>query len=156
MTKGFSLVELIVIVGLTSILAIVITSVSMANLLSSARVRNLVKARQAGDTAINQLQTNIRNARTIISCDSTSETLNIENTDGTTTTYSLQSGHIATNDDALTPTDQTVTLFDITCSPDDITPTLVTIKFSITNSQTSARVGETPILPYETTIQIRN
>ena len=161
MKKGFSLIELIVVIGLTSLLAVAITSVAMTSLVGSARIRNLVKTRQAGDSALNQMQTKIRNARNIIHCNSTTDTLTIENIDGRNTSYALEldngSMRIASNSGQyITPQDNTITVFDIECSPNDQEPNLVSIKFSITNTFQSARSQETPTIPYETAVQIRN
>ena len=159
--KGFSLIELIIVVGLTSLLAIAITSVAMTSLLGAARIRNLVKTRQSGDNALNQIQTKIRNARNITTCNSTTNTITIENLDGNTTTYLVEldgaAMRIASNSGQyITPSDTTISSFDIECSPSDAEPNLVTIKYQITNTVQGARSQETPTIPYETAIQIRN
>ena len=161
MKTGFSLIELIVVLGITTLLVISITSVAMTSLLNTTRVRNLIHSRQAGDATISQFQTSIRNAHSIDSCNSDDNTITITNPDGNTTSFLTETVNgyirIASNSGQyLTPADTTITNFDLNCFPTDIAPNLVQIKFSITNANVGGRSIETPTIPYDTSIQIRN
>ncbi|MEI6690654.1 MAG: type II secretion system protein [bacterium] len=161
MKKGFSLIELVVVIGITSILVISITSIAMTSLLNTARIRNLIHSRESGNSAINQLQTSIRNSRTITVCNSANNILTISNPDGNLTTYQTETidttTRLASNSGQyLTPADTTLTGFDINCFPTDQAPNLVQIKFTITNTSSGGKAAETPSIPYETSIQIRN
>jgi type II secretory pathway pseudopilin PulG len=161
MKKGFSLIELVIVVGLTSLLTIAITSVSITSIVGANRVRNLIKTRQAGDGALNQIQTSLRNARDISVCNSANNQLTMQNMDGGTTTLSLELtgelGRIASNSGSyLTPADITVTNFDLQCSPTDTEISLITVKFEVKSSIAGSRSQDTPTIPYETTVQLRN
>lgn len=161
MKKGFSLIELVIVVGLTSLLTIVITSVSITSIIGAGRVRNLIKTRQAGDGALNQIQTLLRSARDISVCNSVSNQLTLENMDGGTTTLALELtadiGRIASNSGSyITPADITVTNFDLECLPNDTEVSLVTVKFDVTSSVAGSRSQDTPTIPYESTVQLRN
>lgn len=161
MKHGYSLIELVITVGLTSILVITITSIAMTSLIGSTRIRNLVKTRQSGDSAITQIQSKIRNAKEISSCDSAANTITLVNPDNETTTYDLEVnnevGMIASNAGVyITGQESTVTSFDIECLPSDTEPSLVNVKFSITSTNTGSRSHETPIIPFATSVYLRN
>lgn len=158
--RGYSLIELVVVIGLTGILAIAITAVSMTSLISSTRIRNQIRIRQAGDSSINQLQKLIRGAKSL-SCNSQTNTLTTINEDGNTTTVSAiidgAATRIASNSgNYITPADTTISGFDITCVPNNIHASLINVKFGITSTIQGTRSQETPVLNYETNIQLRN
>ncbi len=58
--KGFSLIELIVVIGLLSLLMLAISSTMLMSIISSNRIRTTTKIKQAGGYAINQIQSMIR------------------------------------------------------------------------------------------------
>ena len=159
--KGYSLIELTIVVGLVALLAVGISSIVLSSIIQASRIRNQIKSRQAGDYALGQIQTLIRNAREISSCDSSNNTLSIINLDGRSTTFLLESvsgnTSIASNSGYyLTPTDVTVTNFDVSCSPNDITPNVVKLSFDLKRNLLSPKSKENPLIHYETSITLRN
>lgn len=166
--NGFSLVELIVVVGLTAILAITITAISMSSLLSSSRVRNLVKVKQTGDYALTQMQQLIRNAKTIVECSDTGTTddyIIITGQDGGVST--IQTELIATNEYKIASVSGGISRyynseeipansFDLTCTPTSTNPDLVKVTFTLSNNTQSSRVYDKSTVDFETSIEIRN
>lgn len=168
--KGYSLIELTIVVGLTSILAIAIAAIMMSSLLSSTRIRTAIKVRQTGDQALSQLQQLIRNARAVDLCVSDDPTpendyLIVTGQDGNQTT--IETEEIATgyyriaSSSAITTyylnTDDTpASAFNLTCLPSDAAPTLVRVSFTLTNSASSARPFENPNIIFETSAALRN
>ncbi len=118
--KGYSLIELTIVVGLLSILSITISAIVLTTISSSSRIRNKVRVRQIGDYAVGQIETMIRNAREVLSCDSNNNLLILSNNDSNQTQIYLEGDQIASNSGvALTPDDITITNYDLTCLPSD-------------------------------------
>ncbi len=170
--RGFSLVELIIVMALISLLALAMSSVMLTTIVNSNRVRTLTKIKQAGDYTINQFQSLIRNARTVTTCDSTNQLVTLESPDGATTTISLANDNtvspsvdrIASNSALyLTPQDLKVTSFSLRCQPGDTPATfgqpgtsLVKLSFDLSSTATNLKVQENPTLHFETAAELRN
>lgn len=158
---GFSLIELIIAIGLIAMLMLAISSSMLMSIISSNRIRNLTKIKQAGNFALDQIQGIIRNAKDITICNSS--TVTVVNQDGTTSTISLISNRLATNIDTyITPANLDVdatTLFN--CQPNDTTSTsvektnLIKIAFTLKDLNIEAS-KENPVLQFETSINLRN
>jgi type II secretory pathway pseudopilin PulG len=161
MKKGTSLIELVVVIGLISLLALAMSAIMLTTIVSSNRVRRLTQIKQAGDIALTQIQTLLRNSRSIETCDSTLNQITTVNPDGNTTEIFLQtdasSDRIASNSGIyITPDHLTVNNFDITCEPDELNPVLFTISFDLTHTNTSGNDQENSTLHFETSTGIRN
>lgn len=158
--KGFSLIELIVVIGLLSLLMLAISSTMLMSIVSSNRIRTVSTVKNAGNYALGQLQTMIRSAKTVTTCDSTTSTITVVNSDGGSTSFaSIDVGtytRIASNSAYLTPENIDVTLFDLTCEPTDTDPTLVKISFDLKDKLVTRRTIENPLLHFETSINLRN
>ncbi len=158
---GYSLVELIIVVGLTGFLAVGISSVVLFAIVNSTRIRNSVRTKQIGDYAIGQMQTMVRSATSVVSCDSSGESLTIANADGYETVFQLEvdgaTSRIASNSGTfLTSSDLVVQNFDLTCEPSDTDVGLVSISFSLKKDQDNARAITNPELTFETAVEPRN
>lgn len=155
--KGFSVIELVVVIGLISLLSIGMSAILLTTIVSSNRVRTMTKIKQAGDYTITQIQTMIRNARTITPCSSVDNTMTIIGQDGGSSNIAIENDRIASSSGIfLTPEDLTTSAFNITCAPSDDTPAAITISFDLENTQTSGPATQNPKLHFETTAQIRN
>lgn len=159
--KGTSIIELVVVIGLISLLALAMSAIMLTTIVSSNRVRRLTQIKQSGDIALNQIQTLIRNSRHIESCDTDANSLTTINPDGETTDIMVEddgtSDRIASNSGIyLTPNSLNVTGFNITCEPDEQSPVLFKISFDLTHTISSGNERENPSLHFETTVGIRN
>ncbi|MFH2019731.1 MAG: hypothetical protein ABII80_03910 [bacterium] len=163
MKKGYSLVELTISVGLISLLTISISAIVLSSIISSHRLRALVRIRQVGDYTIGQLERLVRNARSIESCSSTAHTLSLTNQDGNLTNILFDGGtsRIASSSASqsfyLTPTDLSVSAFSLTCQPSDLFPELVNVSFTLENAlNANTRTIENPSIDFSTSIELRN
>lgn len=159
--KGTSIIELVVVIGLISLLALTMSAIMLTTITSSNRVRRLTQIKQAGDIALNQIQTLIRNSRDIDSCDSDNDILTTINPDGGTTNIMLEnddtSARIASNSGTyMTPNNLLVTSFNVSCEPNSETPVLFNISFDISHTNSSGNSRENPTVHFETTTGIRN
>jgi prepilin-type N-terminal cleavage/methylation domain-containing protein len=163
--KGFSLIELIVVVGLLAILMLAISSSILMSVISSNRIRTVTITKQAGNYALDQIQSMIRNAKDISICDPA--IVSIVHSDGSSSVLSTQTNNgvnriISNSDVFLTPANVSVSDFLFSCLPDQTPPAsnlgntdLIKISFSLKNT-TVSRTSENPTLHFETSINLRN
>lgn len=160
--RGYSLIELTVVVGLLAMLSVAISSVVLYSIVQSRRIRSQTKVRSAGDYALGQMQYLVRGAKEVVDCDSTDNSLTVINQDGGETTFDEvtvgDNTHIASNSATLLTSSDTTTQnsFDINCSPTDASPNLVSISFDLydsTGDQTSPREVK---IHFGTSISFRN
>lgn len=159
--RGFSIIELIIVVGLIAILMLAISSSMLMSIISSTRIRTATKTKQAGNYALDQIQTLIRNSKDIIGCNS--DVVTVINQDGTDSIISLVGDRLSSGSDIyLTPVGTTTTATSLfTCLPSDTTEAtenktnLIKISFNLQDS-VSSRPTENPLLHFETSINLRN
>lgn len=154
---GFSLIELTVVIGLLSLLILAISSSMLMTIISSNRIRNVAKVKQAGNYALGQMQGMIRSAKTITSCDSINNNITILNFDGGTTNFLVEGNRIASNSGIyITPDTMTTNAYVLTCAPSDTDPTLVNVSFNLMDASVTKKAHENPTLHFETSISLRN
>lgn len=159
--RGTSIIELVVVVGLISLLALAMSAIMLTTIISSNRVRRLTQIKQSGDLAVNQIQTLIRNSSQIEACDTSTDILTTLNPDGETTDIMVEddgtSTRIASNSGIyMTPNTLEVAGFSITCEPNEANPVLFKISFDMAHTVSSGNERENPNLHFETTVGIRN
>lgn len=159
--KGTSIIELVVVIGLISLLALAMSAIMLTTIVSSNRVRRLTQIKQSGDIALNQIQTLIRNSRHVESCDTDTDVLTTVNPDGGTTEIMVEddgtANRIASNSGIyMTPNSLEVAGFSITCEPNETNPVLFKISFDMAHTISSGNERENPNLHFETTVGIRN
>ena len=159
--RGTSIIELVVVIGLISLLGLAMSAIMLTTIVSSNRVRRLTQIKQSGDIALNQIQTLIRNSRQVESCDASLDILTTVNPDGGTTDIMVEddgtANRIASNSGIyMTPNSLEVAGFSITCEPDEVNPVLFKISFDMSHTTSSGNERENPNLHFETTVGIRN
>lgn len=158
--RGFSLIELIVVIGLLSLLMLAISSTMLMSIVSSNRVRTITKVKQAGGYAIGQIQSMVRSAKSITTCDSATPGIILVGQDGGTTEIIAESDgtttRIASNSGVyITPVNMETTTFAITCEPSEEEPTLIKFSFDLQDTRSAAGT-QNPALHFETSINTRN
>lgn len=159
--NGFSLIELIVVIGLLSLLMLAISSTMLMSIVSSNRIRTTSAIKNAGNYALTQMQGMLRNSRSITTCDSNNATITFVNQDGGSTTLFAQTvgteTRIASNSGSyLTPNNAAITSFSLLCEPDDTNPALIKISFDLKDSVSTKREVENPSIHFETSVSLRN
>lgn len=158
MKKGFSLIELVIVIGLMSLLSLAISSIMLTTIMTSNKLKTATKIKQAGSYATVTIETLLRNAKAVTTCDSTTNTIKIVNPDGGQTTLFAQSDgvntRIASNSGKyLTPEKTKVLSFNLTCEPED-NPTFIKLSFDLKNMETTTDTS--PSLHFETNVTLRN
>ena len=154
--QGFSIIELVVVIGLISLLALAMSAILLTTIVSSNRVRNATAVKQAGDYAITQIQSIVRNSRSITSCDPDTTTIVLENQDGNITTITLGINQIASNSASLIPTDLAVSSPSITCVSSSGDVRLATFSFDLSRNNPNLPTRENPVTHFSAGAEIRN
>lgn len=158
--RGFSLIELIVVIGLLSLLMLAISSTMLMSIVSSNRIRTVTKVKQAGGYAIGQIQSMVRSSKSITICDGTTPSISFVGQDGGTTEILAEDDgtnvRIASNSGTyITPANMEISAFSITCEPDETEPTLIKVSFDLQDTR-SAVGTQNPSLHFETSVNTRN
>ena len=156
--KGFTLIEILVVIGLLAII-VVVGSTSFFNLLKGStktRVASLVK--QNGDYALTVMGRMIRNGK-VIECELGMSKIEIENPDGGETEFSCEEDKISSNSASLISNQ--VKVANGNCSFDCqrtsvFEPDVVTINFTLSQAQTDVRPEEEVSIVFKTTVVLRN
>ncbi len=149
---GFTLIELLVVVGITAMVMITVSTIFMTFLLSNARTNARRVIQSDGNTALSQIEFEIRNAKAIGSCPGGSLTLT--NNAGKVITFNTNAeGKII-----LTPegaTDQVLTANTVasTLSFNCVNSPQIKVSFrlNITDNFDNSLTQE-----FQTTVQVRN
>ena len=170
-TKGFTLVELVLVLGILGILLPAVFSLFVANLRAQTKVLILQDVKRNGDTALDTIEILVK-----------AKAKSIEQQDGTpvcTTSGSTYSGDLYFVDDAgnrfmfnqsnnriasesaatdyLTTNKVSVSSFEMSCDRSSLfVAPLISISFTIDQAQTTSRAEESASLQYQTKIRLRN
>lgn len=106
--KGFSLIELLVVISIFSILAVVVTQVITTSLRSSTKSRSIIQVRENVNFAQSIIERKIRSARSVV-CSSPQQ-LDFVDEDGVTESFfcDANGNFIAYNSSRLTSSDISV------------------------------------------------
>lgn len=160
---GFTLVEMLVVVGVVAVVGMMAVNLFFATLKGSTKTAVLNEVKQNGDYALSVMEKMVRNAKSLSPLTGQTGTITIINPDGGTTRFScLLDGSvrkIASNSAALTS--QNVTL--ASCPADLFTvttvagkPSVVTIKFTLIQATVSpSRPEERASMDFQTTVSLR-
>lgn len=172
---GYTLIELLTVVALSSLLLITVTSLFFTTLLGGGKTATSEYTKQAGNYALGQMTYMIRNSRKLVAnsdptpviCQAGMQSLGVQSQDNNTTIFSLDSNRIASNSGKyLLPADiQVVTgslRFD--CNPtsygtsswDGSLPS-VTISFSLRKGTVGVDSERDIVeLPFQSSVTLRN
>lgn len=149
--NGFTLIEMLVVIGIFGILAFIGSNMFFTILKSSAKTRVLAEVKQNGNYALSVMGRMIRNAKSIEDCPG--DSIRIENPDRDNTTFSCSGGRIASNSANLTSDKVAVTGCNFSCA--GTIPEVVTISFTLSQSGTTTRPEEEAMIDFRTTVSLR-
>ncbi|HSW90064.1 MAG TPA: type II secretion system protein [Patescibacteria group bacterium] len=173
---GYTLIELVVVIGLTVLLLITVVSLFFTSLTAGGKTSSAVYTKQVGDYTMSRIQFALRNAHKIVPnsngdiCTSGMASIAVENTDLGVTEFLGETAagvnHIASNSGLfLTPDDVSVVAgpqFD--CSPstygtsryDGSAPT-VTVSFTLRKGNMGVdKTRDIVEIPFQSQITLRN
>lgn len=157
-SKGYTLIELVVVAAILGIIGVVSVSLFLTSLSGGGKSSGTNEVRANGDYAITQMERMIRNAVRIEgACTSDMDSLTILNSDGNTTTFSVENSRIASNSGYLTaPTSQVSGAIDFDCSQSlDGSPGLVKITFILNKANALTNRFESVEVEFSTSVQLR-
>lgn len=158
--QGFTLVEMLVVVGLMILVGGMAVGLFFQTLKGASKVEILKEVKQNGDYALGVMERMIRNAQSVLlntdgqTCTSNMSKLKIENPDGNTTEFSLSGSQIALNSGKLTGSN--VAAFGLTFNCNSaVTPPVVEISFTISQTGSPTRPEEKAQVSFKTTVSLR-
>ncbi len=159
-TKGFTLIEMVVAIGILGTVGMVASLIFFSTLRGVAKTDITREVKQNGDYAITVMERMIRNAAGIDSstvCNGTSlSSLKIQNTDGNSTTFSLVSGQIASGSGIfLTNPKVSVTNLVFTCSRAVGKPDVINISFNAAQAGSAGGPEGLSSMNFQTTVSLR-
>ena len=156
---GFTLIEILVAIGILAIIAVVGSNMFLTILKSTTKTKVLTEVKQEGDFALQVMERMIRNAQKITSdCSEGMTSITIKNPDNEETIFACEADKISSNSASLT-SDQVVPVacrFDCLIGQEDVMPDQVTIGFSLEQAGTGVRQEEKATVNFETTVTLRN
>jgi len=163
--SGFTLIEIIVVVGILGIIMIMGSNLFFSILRGSTKTKILQLVKQNGDYAISVMGRMIRNARSVSGSGSS---ITIVNPDGMPTTFSCGDidipldgkAEIASNGARLISNEVKVEncsgIFSVTPGEVGVSPAAVTINFNLSQAAVTTRLEERASVNFRTTISLRN
>jgi len=167
--KGFTLVEILVVVGILGIIAVVASTIFFTTLRSSGKTKVLTKVKQNGDYALSVMERLIKDSQEVVTntdnkiCESGMNYLKFKRADGNTIEFGCleegtANGRIASNSARLTSSEVKVDSCSFDCSwlGTKFYPKTVTIKFTLSQFGATVRPEEQATINFQTTISTRN
>jgi prepilin-type N-terminal cleavage/methylation domain-containing protein len=156
--KGFSLVELLVVLGIVVTVGALVANLFLANLRTAAKTKALTEIKQNGDYALAVLERMIRNSKEVQSgCPGIGPSLTILNQDDNSSTFLCESTRIASGGAALISNNFEIVGCDsaFDCDKPEGRPAVVTISFSLKQKGSSLGQEFTAEVPFQTTVSTR-
>jgi len=173
-SHGFSLVEVIVSMGILAIISVAIAQAMFTSTRTNTKTELLKDIKQNGDFAIGVMTRMIQNARAITStctpAGTTSQTLTMINPDGATTTLEcstdgavfriasvsgIQTDYLTSNNLTVTGASCAASSFTFTCTSVPDAPDRVQILFTLAQKGTPFEKYEQSSASFQTTVNIR-
>lgn len=170
-SKGFTLIETVVVIFLFSSLGLISTNILGTILKTTTKASLDKELKQNGDYAINFMERSIRNAKKVNPCNTSSSTLTLENQNGSITVFEcLNQDSVAkiastsgTVVNSLTSSSVTVGSVGGNCSTSSLiftcsnqTPQSVGISFTLKQSRIGGRAEEQSSAFFQSTVGLRN
>ncbi|MBM3205689.1 type II secretion system protein [Candidatus Shapirobacteria bacterium] len=173
-THGFTLVEILIVVGILGIIAAVGTNVFFTTFRGSTKTKVLTKVKQNGDYALSTMERLIRNAQEVVVdedagdlCQANMSKIKIKKLDGTEILFSCENigtvnGFIASDAARLTSNEVKVDICSFSCTTKGLPgklefyPQAIEINFTLSQAAVANRPEEEATLNFNTTVSTRN
>lgn len=166
--NGYTLIETLMVIFLFALIGTMSSSLFFSILKTTSKAEMQKEVKQNGDYALGYMERAIRNAREIKPCQSNSPTLSLVNLNGTTTTFlCLYENGVAKISSQINLTTSPLTSKNVTLgtnctsstlifSCNDQTPQSVSVSFTLSQINPSAKPEDTAQISFQTTIGLRN
>lgn len=140
--KGFSIIELLVVISIFAVVGILSTAAVSLTLKSSRKSESLIKVRENVNYSLSVLERQIRNAQSIDCATSDSTKLSYVSSEGITSDFSCIStgtdNYIASSSSRLTSTDISITSCAFSCTQETVNnPPVIKVSISAEDAVTS-------------------
>lgn len=153
---GFTLVELLVVVGILATVGTMVANLFLSNLRTAAKTKALSEVKQNGDYALAVMKRMIRNAKEVSPCPGSGPPLTILNPDDDTTIFDCPDNQIASNSGIfLTSSKLQVSNCSFVCEKPPYKPAVITITFTLKKGGASLGKEFTAEIPFQTTVSTR-
>lgn len=157
--KGFTLVELLVVVGVIATVGTMVGNLFLSNLRTAAKTKALTEVKQNGDYALSVMERMIRNAKEVqAGCPGVGTSLTILNPDGETTEFICDTVNeqIASNSGIFLTSDKLVlTSCSFDCQQPQEKPAVIDISFALRKGNVSWGKEFTAEASFQTTVSTR-
>lgn len=153
--RGFTLIEVIMIVFILGIVVVVGGNLFFSVLKGASKAEITKEVKQNGDYAIGVMERMIRNAQEIVPNSCSGGSIQIKNPDGYFTTFSFSGTRIASNSAYLTSENVKLVTGSYSFSCSQTVPLTVTISFTLSQTATTTRPEEQAQVPFQTTVSLR-
>lgn len=163
--KGFSLIEMLIVVGVFSILAVIVTQTLAASLRGSKKSENLGKVRENVEYALNYIERTLRSANKldfddnqggVVDTCGTNNILYFYNNQGVSENFNYSNYRIRINTSDITSSEIRINSFVVRCYPGSLgEPDSVYVEISANDSSLVGR-AESAAYTSSTTITLRN
>lgn len=162
--NGYTLLELIVAMGIMGLLVISATALFFSSIRGGGKVDVTTEVKQNGQFALNTMEQLVRNSVGLAACSPSPQTsLTVTARDGAQLTFScedlgLETAHIASNSARLTSTSVVVTDCSFVCQPSSgsFAAPLVTMSFRLRQAGTGGAVAESATAEFSTAVSVRS
>ena len=169
--RGFTLIEILVVVGILGIIAVVASNVFFTTLRSSGKTKVLTTVKQNGDYALSVMERMIRDSQEVMTnsdgqyCVAGMKKIKVKKLDGTELEFvcpeeeeaGTTNSRIASNSAHLTSSEVKVDSCSFDCeSKGQFYPKTVTINFTLSQSAVTSRPEEQASVNFTTTVSVRN
>lgn len=177
-SKGFTLIEILVVVGILAIIAVIASNIFFTTLRSSGKTKVLTKVKENGDYALSVMERLVRDSQEVVTntdnkiCESGMNYIKLKRQDGSMMEFGCleegtANGRIASNSARLTSSEVKVDtcVFDCSCPAaypnctsegTKFYPKTVTIKFTLSQAAATVRPEEEASVNFQTTVSTRN
>jgi len=156
--KGFTIIEIVVVIGILGIIAVIGTNMFFTVMRSSTKSKNLMTVKQNGEYALSVMERMIRNSSVVDICESGMTKIKIMDSNKEETEFAFIDNYIASNSSRMTSDQVKVTSGTFDCSSvGDFNPKTIVINFTLDqNVSLAPRVEEEASINFKTTIETRN
>lgn len=168
MPNGFTLLEIMVSVGILGIVSVLVAQSFFSSVRSNTKVEILKEVKQNGDFALDTMVSRIRKARTV-TCDSATQ-LTVTNPNSSVTTLgcvvdagitriasaSATTDYLTSSDVTIGGTDCSGSTLVMSCTSTSGVPTRVDIAFTLTSTTSSPDAIDQGSVDFATSVSLRN
>lgn len=159
---GFTLVEILVVIGLLAIVVALGSNMFFTTLRGSTKSKTLTIVKQNGDYALSVMERLIRDSEKVILCEAGMNELKVKRLDGSEIEFTCEGegtadSLIASNSANLTSSEVKVDSCSFDCfSQGDFYPQVVSIDFTLSQAVETTRLEEQAAVNFRTTVTTRN